>query len=367
MSTTPELAKILDAAIARGASDLHLKAGAAPLVRVHGSLEPVGLGPVSEEGILALLEGVATPSQMKTYRDTGNLDFAVGTPGGRFRLNVFRQRGLTSVAVRYVHQIVKGFEELHLPKVLGDVCTLSQGMVIVAGITGSGKSTTLAAMIEHINARERCHIVTIEDPIEYVYEDRLAYVNQREIGVDVEDFRTALRFVVREDPDVILIGEMRDEETISAALSAAETGHLVFGTLHTSSAAQTLDRVLSFYPRERHRLMRHSIAHNVKAVVCQQLVPSCRPELDRVPAVEIMLMSPIMRKLILDEDDTRLPDAIRVGREEGMQDFTESFRQLVEKDLVDRKVAFERAPNAESLRMALKGIVGGETGLLGKT
>ncbi len=367
MSATPELQRLLDAMTRRGASDLHLKSGAAPLVRVHGDLEPLEAGPLSEEIVLALVAGVASTSQMQAYRETGNLDFAVGTPSGRFRINVFRQRGLTSVAVRYVRPLVKTFEDLHLPGVLGEVCNLSQGMVIVAGITGSGKSTTLAAMIESINARERCHIVTIEDPIEYLYEDKKSYVNQREIGIDVADFGTALRFVVREDPDVILIGEMRDEETISAALSAAETGHLVFGTLHTSSAPQTLDRVLSFYPRERHRLMRHSIAHNVKAIVCQQLIPSRIPSLDRVPAVEIMLMSPIIRKLILDEDDTRLPDAIRVGREEGMQDFTESFRQLVEKDLVDRKVAFERAPNAEALRMALKGIVGGETGLLGRT
>ncbi len=366
MGATPALMPFFHDMIGRGASDLHLKAGSPPMLRVHGDLEPLRPEPLDEGRILALIGGVATPRQMEHYEETGNLDFAVGTPAGRFRLNVFRQRGHTSVAIRVVHRLIKGFAELHLPPALGKAADLAQGMVIVSGITGSGKSTTLAAMIEHINERERCHIITIEDPIEYVYEDKKAYINQREVGIDVEDFRTALKYVVREDPDVILIGEMRDRETISSALAAAETGHLVFGTLHTSSAAQTLDRILSFYPKDRHRLIRHALAFNVRAIICQQLIPSSRPDFDRVPAVEIFLMTPIVRKLILDEDDARLPDAIRLGREEGMQDFTESFRQLVENDLVDRKVAFDRAPNVEALRMALKGIVGGDTGLLGR-
>ena len=366
MSASPQMTEFLDAMVARGASDMHFKAGSPPMVRVHGDLERLRPELLSEEQVLALLGSVASPEQMAHYRETGNLDFAVGTVESRFRLNVFRQRGHTSVAIRVVHKLIKGFEELHLPAVLGEVANLPQGMVIVSGITGSGKSTTLAAMIEHINESERCHIVTIEDPIEYVYEDKQSYINQREVGIDVEDFQTALRFVVREDPDVILIGEMRDRETISSALAAAETGHLVFGTLHTSSAAQTLDRILSFYPKARHRLIRHALAFNVRAIVCQQLVPASLTENDRVPAVEILLMTPIVRKLILDEDDARLGDAIRLGREEGMQDFTESFRQLVHKGLVDRKVALERAPNVEALRMALKGIVGGDTGLLGR-
>jgi twitching motility protein PilT len=266
-----------------------------------------------------------------------------------------------------VHRLIKGFEELHLPPAVRRIAELAQGMVIVAGITGCGKSTTLAAMIEHINATRRCHIVTIEDPIEYVYDDKLSFINQREVGIDVDDFQTALKYVVRQDPDVILIGEMRDRETIESAMAAAETGHLVFGTLHTSTAPQTLDRVLSFFPRERHRLIRHSLAFNLKAIICQVLLPSCRENVDRVPAVEIMLVTPIVRKLILDGDDERLPDAIRIGREEGMQDFTESLRQLVADVLVDRQVAFERAPNVEALKMAIKGIIGGETSLLGGT
>ena len=351
----------------QGASDLHLKVGSPPTVRVHAELKPLSDEVLTEDRIRELLGGIASESQQEDYKRAGNLDFAYSRADARFRINVFRQRGNTSVAVRLVHRLIKGFEELHLPPAVGRIAELAQGMVIVAGITGCGKSTTLAAMIEHINATRRCHVVTIEDPIEYVYDDKLSFINQREVGIDVDDFQTALKYVVRQDPDVILIGEMRDRETIESAMAAAETGHLVFGTLHSSTAPQTLDRVLSFFPRERHRLIRHSLAFNLKAIICQVLLPSCRENVDRVPAVEIMLVTPIVRKLILDGDDERLPDAIRIGREEGMQDFTESLRQLVADVLVDRQVAFERAPNVEALKMAIKGIIGGETSLLGGT
>jgi twitching motility protein PilT len=367
LGTRPEITAFLDEMQKRGASDLHFKAGSPAVIRVHGDLQPLGSELLTQERITELVAGIASKSQLDAFETSGNIDFAYSTAAARFRIDVFRQRGCTSVAIRLVHRLIKSYEELHLPPVLGNLALQSQGMVIVAGITGSGKSTTLAAMIEHINATQHCHIVTIEDPIEYLYDDKLAFINQREVGIDVDDFQTALKYAVRQDPDVILIGEMRDRETLSSALSAAETGHLVFGTLHTSSAPQTLDRILSFFPRDRHRLIRHALAFNLRAIVCQQLLPSSKPGVDRVPAVEIMLMTPIIRKLILDGDDSRLADAIRVGREEGMQDFTESFRQLVESGMVDRRLALERAPSAEALKMALKGIVGGETGLLGGT
>jgi len=367
VDTKPAMTQYFETMQKQGASDLHLKVGSPPSVRVHAELTPLDDEVLTEERIRELVGDIASDRQMETFEHTGNLDFAYGTAVSRFRINVFRQRGHTSVAVRLVHRLIKSFEELHLPSALAGIAELAQGMVIVAGITGSGKSTTLAAMIEHINARRRCHVVTIEDPIEYVYDDKQAFINQREVGIDVEDFQTALKYVVRQDPDVILIGEMRDRETIASALAAAETGHLVFGTLHTSTAPQTLDRILSFFPRDRHRLIRHALTFNLRAIICQQLLPSCREGVDRVPAVEIMLSSPIVRKLILDGDDERLADAIRVGREEGMQDFTESFRQLVVDGLVERKVAFEHAPSVEALKMAIKGIVGGESGLLGGT
>jgi len=365
VSDAPTITTYFDAMRERGASDLHLKVGGPPVVRVHGELVALSEETLTEERIQALLAPVTTEAQRRTYETTGNLDFAHGMSDGRFRLNVYRQRGHTSVAARLVHRLIQGFEELHLPPAAATVAGLTQGMVIVAGITGSGKSTTLAAMIEHINAHRRCHVVTIEDPIEYLYEDKQAFINQREVGIDVADFDAALKYVVRQDPDVILIGEMRDRETIQSALSAAETGHLVFGTLHTPTAPQTLDRILSFFPRERHRLIRNALAFNLRAIICQTLLPSCADGIDRVPAVEVMLSSPIIRKLILDGEDDRLADAIRVGREDGMQDFTESLRQLVTNGLVDRRLALEHAPSAEALKMALKGIVGGDTGLLG--
>ena len=367
MDEKPEITRYFDTMGKHGASDLHLKAGSRAMLRIHGDLEPLGDEILTEERIRKLMDDIAGPLMKERFDPTGNLDFAYSTDAARYRLDVFRQRGRTSVAIRQVHQLIQSFDDLHLPPSLRTISELAQGMVIVAGITGCGKSTTLAAMIEHINETSRCHIVTIEDPIEYMYEDKLSYINQREVGIDVEDFPTALKYVVRQDPDVILIGEMRDPETFASALAAAETGHLVFGTLHTSTAPQTLDRILSFFPQDRHRLIRHDLSFNLKAIICQMLLPSCREGVDRVPAVEVMLTTPGIRKLILDGEDRFLADAVRVGREEGMQDFTESLRQLVTEGLVDRRVAFERAPSAEALKMALKGIVGGDSGLLGRT
>jgi len=361
----PAIVKYFDAMGQHGASDLHLKVGSSPVMRVHAELTHLGDEVLTEQRIRKLIDEIASDSQRQSYEQSGNLDFAYSTEAGRFRINVFRQRGHTSVAVRLVHRLIKNFEELYLPQSVAGIAEITQGMVIVAGITGCGKSTTLAAMIEHINATRRCHVITVEDPIEYLYEDKQAFINQREVGIDIADFPTALKYAVRQDPDVILIGEMRDRETFASGLAAAETGHLVFGTLHTSTAPQTLDRILSFFPRDRHRLVRHALAFNLRAIICQMLLPSSREGVDRVPAVEVLLSTPIVRKLILDGEDERLGDAIRVGREEGMQDFTESFRRLVEAGLLDRKVALERAPSAEALKMALSGIVGGETGLLG--
>jgi twitching motility protein PilT len=272
----PEITRYFDAMGKRGASDLHFKAGSKPMLRIHGELQPLSDEIMTEERIRKLMDGIAAPMMKERFEPTGNLDFAYSTDEARYRVDVFRQRGRTSVAVRLVHRLIKSFEELHLPPTLRTISELAQGMVIVAGITGCGKSTTLAAMMEHINETSRCHIVTVEDPIEYMYEDKLSYINQREVGIDVEDFPTALKYVVRQDPDVILIGEMRDPETFASALAAAETGHLVFGTLHTSTAPQTLDRILSFFPQDRHRLIRHDLSFNLKAIVCQMLLPSCR-------------------------------------------------------------------------------------------
>jgi len=280
-------------------------------------------------------------------------------------VNVFRQRGSISMAARRVLTDIPNFEQLHLPPVMSKIAEYAQGLIILSGITGSGKSTTLAAMLDHINETRRCHIVTIEDPIEYLLTDKKAFVNQREIAIDVPSFKVALKHVVRQDPDVILVGEMRDDETFAAGLTAAETGHLVFGTLHSSSVASTFGRILEFFPPARHEVVRTSLMFNLRAIVSQKLLPSIKEGINLVPATEVMLMTPIMRKLIKDGEDNKITDAIRGGVEEGMHDFTESLKNLVLNGFVEIKEAMEAAPNEEALKMALKGIRIGTHGILG--
>jgi twitching motility protein PilT len=263
---------------------------------------------------------------------------------------------------------VPNFEGLGLPPVMGEIASHDQGIVILAGVTGSGKSTTIASMLQYVNERERCHIITIEDPIEFTFKDDKSIINQREVGIDVIDWDTALKHAVRQDPDIILVGEMRDRETFSAAMHAAETGHLVFGTIHASSAPSTLGRILDLFPRDMHSALRQSLAFNLKAVIAQKLLATTK-ELaatgqTRIPTVEIMRTNPTVRKLILTEEDNKLGDAIRIGREEGMQDFTESLRQLVVGEKVERATAFEVAPSIETLKMALKGITVAQPGIL---
>jgi len=237
-------------------------------------------------------------------------------------------------------------------------------MIILAGVTGSGKSTTIASMLDYINERERVHILTIEDPIEYLFADKKAVINQREVGIDVLDWSIALKHAVREDPDVILVGEMRDRETFEAGLNAAETGHLVFGTIHASTAPSTVGRILDLFPADMHSAMRQSLAFNLKAIVCQKLLPSIKPGVQRVPTNEIMIMNPTIRELIIKAEDKKLPDAIKIGFLEGMMDFNESLRQLVERGDVDRATALEVAPNPEALKMAFKGIKVAQPGIL---
>jgi twitching motility protein PilT len=229
-------------------------------------------------------------------------------------------------------------------------------MILLAGVTGSGKSTTIASMLNWINQRERVHILTLEDPIEFVFTEEKALINQREIGMDVKDFAIAMKHAVREDPDVILVGEMRDEETFMTAIHAAETGHLVFGTIHASSAPSTIGRILDLFPEAMHGAIRSAIAFNMKGIVAQKLLKSIKPGVPRVPTVEIMTFTPMIKKLILERKDDKLADAIRIGQAEGMQNFTMSLKQLIDDGLVDRPTAFEVAPNLEELKMMLKGI-----------
>ncbi|MGE0756325.1 MAG: type IV pilus twitching motility protein PilT, partial [Pirellulaceae bacterium] len=245
---------------------------------------------------------------------------------------------------------------LYLPPAMESLCHHDQGMILLAGVTGSGKSTTIASMLNYINLRERVHILTLEDPIEFVFSEEKALINQREIGMDVKDFKIGMKHAVREDPDVMLVGEMRDEETFMTAIHAAETGHLVFGTIHASSAPTTIGRILDLFPEEMHGALRSAISNNMKGIVAQKLLKSIKPGVPRVPTVEIMLFNPTVRKLVLEGQDHKLPDAIRIGAEEGMQDFTMSLKKLIDDELIDRPTAFAVAPNQDALKMALKGI-----------
>ncbi|MGD2175895.1 MAG: PilT/PilU family type 4a pilus ATPase, partial [Candidatus Brocadiaceae bacterium] len=260
------------------ASDLHLKPGNSPIYRVAGDLHRAKVNPLSEQQIESLVEEWIGKGRMAELREKGSLDLGHDFDGGRVRVNVFLQRGRISLAARLVKNEIPTLEELHLPAELEKITEFQQGLVLVCGITGSGKSTTLASLLEMINGRRRCHILTIEDPIEYLHEDRQSIVNQREIGLDCRDWADALRSAVREDPDVILVGEMRDRETFQAGLRAAETGHLVFGTLHTSSAGGTIGRILDLFPADRHSLIRQSLALNLQGILCQQLIPSYRED-----------------------------------------------------------------------------------------
>jgi twitching motility protein PilT len=237
-------------------------------------------------------------------------------------------------------------------------------MVLLAGVTGSGKSTTIASMLDFINQRERVHILTLEDPIEFVFTEDKALINQREVGIDVKDFAIGMKHAVRQDPDIMLVGEMRDEETFMTAIHAAETGHLVFGTIHASSAPTTIGRILDLFPEEMHGAIRSAIAFNMKGIVAQKLLKSIKPGVPRVPTVEIMFFTPMIKKLVLEQDDHKLPDAIRIGAADGMQDFTMSLKQLIDDQLIDRATGFEVAPNPDLLKMALKGINVSQPGII---
>jgi twitching motility protein PilT len=370
----PEANKLFRMVMKFKGSDLHLKVGLAPAMRLSGVLRQMQLPALSEQDMERLMFPLLTPRQRSILEDEGGVDFAhiVVDPNGdetRFRVNLFRQRGKLSLVARRVNTSIPNFEGLGLPDVLGDIASADQGIIILAGVTGSGKSTTIASMLQHINSRERCHIVTIEDPIEFTFKDDKSIINQREVGIDVIDWDTALKHAVRQDPDIILVGEMRDQDTFKAALHAAETGHLVFGTIHASSAPSTISRILDLFPQDMHPAMRQNLAFNLKAVIAQKLLPTSKEYATksgagRVPLVEIMRMNPTVRKLILNEEDIKLSDAIRIGREEGMIDFTESLRLLVVEEKVDRATAFEVAPNVEELKMALKGIMIKQPGIL---
>jgi len=340
------------------ASDLHLKAGAPPIFRVKGKVRPLDAPVLTPDEVRELIYAILTPQQKKRFEVTGDLDFAYSLKGvGRFRISVFRQRGSVSVAARRVQTRIPTFEELHLEAdVMRRIASYRQGLVIIAGPTGTGKSTTLAALIEHINQTRRCHIVTIEDPIEYLFTDKRAFINQREVGIDVPSFHLALKHVVRQDPDVILIGEMRDGESVQTGLTAAETGHLVFGTIHASSAAQTIERIVDLFPPEREHQIRAGLRFNLRAVVCQVLLPSQLKETPLVPAQEILIVNATARKLIEEGRDQKLVELMAASNQEGMQTFNQSLAKLVKAGWVKEETAMAYSPNPDQLRMLIRGI-----------
>ena len=294
---------------------------------------------------------------MQDLRNQGAADLAVANEAVRFRVNVYRERGNIALAVRRVHNRIPRFDELLLPlDTMERILALEDGLVIFCGATCTGKTTSLAAILEEINQRRRCHIATIEDPIEYVFVDKRSLVTQREVGLDVPSFKAALRSGMRQDPDVILIGEMRDGETFEAALQAAETGHLVFTTLHANTAPQALLRILELFPEARHNQIRLALHFNLRAVVCQKLLPSSKEGVARVPATEAMFAIPIVRDFIRKGEDHKLPDLLRSGREKGMHDFNFSLHRLIREGYIPEALGMEVSPAPEALAMRLQGI-----------
>jgi twitching motility protein PilT len=363
-----EVDKLFRACVKLQASDLHLKVDKAPMVRVNGTLRPMNREPISDEEMVRLTFPLMNERNRKIFEKDGGADFAhtldVEGTIWRFRVNLLQQLGHVGMVARRVNSKVPDFRGLFLPPVIEKLCHFDQGMVLLAGVTGSGKSTTIASMLNLINQTYRKHILTLEDPIEFVFTEDKCLINQREIGLDVVDFEIGMKHAVREDPDVMLVGEMRDKETFLTAIHAAETGHLVFGTIHASSAATTIGRILDLFPSDMHQALRSAIAFNMKGIVAQKLLKSIKPGVGRVPTCEVMIFNTNVQKAILEENDSKLPDIIRIGKLDGMQDFTMSLKQLIDDQLIDREVAMEVAPNREALKMALKGIEVKDPGII---
>jgi len=354
-----ELNEILKVAIKGGASDIHLKSGLPPMFRVDGALVPLKNGDrIMPDDIQTMAYSIMNPAQKARFEEHREADLAYGIPGlGRFRVNVFQQRGTIGIVFRVIPFGVKTVQQLHLPKVVENIAAEHRGLVLVTGTTGSGKSTTLAAMIEQINTERTSHIMTIEDPIEFLIRDRRSIVNQREIGVDTHSFSNALRAALRQDPDVILVGEMRDFETIETALTAAETGHLVMSTLHTLDATETINRIISVFPPYQQKQVRLQLSMILKSVISQRLVPRADGK-GRVPALEVLVSTALTRELIADKDRTKeLPDAIARGfTTYGMQTFDQSLMSLVKQKLVTYEEALKNVSNPDDFALRFRGI-----------
>lgn len=358
-----DLVEILTAAMKKNASDVHLKAGLVPVIRKHGKLRPLqqGLPQLSAKMIEDMAMGILDDKQKKVFEDKKEVDVGYGIAGlGRFRVNIFRQRGSTRMVIRNIPHQIPNFQDLNLPPIVEKVSELERGLVLVTGITGSGKSSTLAAMINHINDTQNTHILTIEDPIEFLIRDRKSIVSQRELGLDTTTFAAALRAALRQDPDVILIGEMRDPETIEIALTAGETGHLVLSTLHTLDARETINRILGAFEPHEQMQVRRQLASVLKAVVSQRLARR-KDKLGFVPAVEILIVNQRVKEMIEDPDKTKdINLAIEDSKDSmGMQSFDQSLMDLLSRDLIDYDEALKLSSNPEDFQLRAAGVASG--------
>jgi twitching motility protein PilT len=350
---------LLRTAMERKASDLHLKVGNYPHLRIDGELIPLTDQPrISAEDMLNMAFSMMSNRQKQKFKETAELDMAYGVAGlGRFRVNVFQQRGNVGLVLRVIPTKIRALEELYLPKIIDRICEEARGLVLVTGVTGSGKSTTLAAMIDRINSSRPEHIITIEDPIEFLHRDKKGFVNQREVEVDTPTFASALRASLRQDPDVILVGEMRDLETISTALHAAETGHLVFSTLHTLDAVETINRIISVFPPPEQKQIRLQLAATLRAVISQRLVRKADGD-GRVPAVEVLLSTAFIRECIMTPEKTRLiHEALASGTSQyGMQTFDQSLYDIFQQGLITYETALENASKPDDFKLRVQGI-----------
>lgn len=344
-------------------SDLHLQSDEVPRARIKGDITPLDFPPLSLADAEKLAEEIMSPAQYEDFRRDSEMDCAYACDGvGRFRVNVFRQRGKTGFVLRVIPVKILTVAELGIPSILTDVCEIERGMILVTGATGSGKSTTLAAMLDHLNATKEMHIMTIEDPIEFVHQNKKSLFNQREVGKDTPSFARALKAVLRQDPDVILIGELRDAETMSIAMTAAETGHIVFGTLHTIDAMQSIERILNTFPIEEVQQARMALSLSLEAIVCQRLVKRADGQ-GMVAAVEIMRSSPLVRKQILDGETKKLYNTIQNSQSLGMQTFNLHLAQLVGYGWITQEEALAASSRPDELKLNLQGIFTGVSGM----
>lgn len=345
-----DIRELLEKMIKAGASDLHVVVGVPPVIRVHGRLEYMpGYPRLSPEITQELIYSVMNEDQIAEFEKEKELDMSFGVEKlSRFRLNVYRDRGSVVAAFRAIPYEIMSFEQLGIPRVVADFAYRPYGLILVCGPTGSGKSTTLAALIDKINVERDVHIITIEDPIEYLHSHRRSIINQREVNVDTKTFASALKRVLRQDPDVILIGEMRDTETIQAALTVAETGHLTFATLHTNDAVQTINRIVDVFPQEQQEQVRTQLSFVLEGVIVQQLIPRADGQ-GRVLATEVMVPNPAIRSLIRAQKLEQIPSMIEIGKGEGMMTMNQSLYRLYRRGLITKDLAFKRSPNPEGL------------------